>query len=491
MRKIIESRQYETIKIIFLKAMWRLYPDYKIEIQNSLNNGSYGEVYDENGLIELTIKDYKKIKEKIQEIIDQDLPITQVTDDIEKLKERWRDIPRDDVRALLKNCGWAKIKEFKIGDYIDYFYLKPETSSGKVKDFDIYKYNRGFILKTPMEIYDWKVAPMKDTPKIAQAFQEGNDWEKIMGINFAGSINNKVFKKEIAELIMLNETLHTKKINRISNEIIRNDKIKLVTIAGPSSSGKTTLSKKLRLHLQTSGIKTLAISLDDYYVGRKNVPLDENREKDFETIHALDIKLLNENLRDLIEGKEVELPYYNFFTGEREKKGHREKLEENGIIIIEGIHGLNNKLTEYIPRENKYKIYISCLTQTNMDRHNRVHTTDVRKIRRIVRDSLSRDTSGEDTLKMWNSVRKGEEKWIFPYQEEADAIFNSSLCYELGVLKPYAIRELIKIDIESPQYEESKKLVELLSCFVDIETNLVPTDSILKEFIGGSIFYNY
>lgn len=491
MERIIESKQYETIKMVFLKAMWKLYPTYNVEIQNSLNNGSYGEIFNENELVELSLEEYQKIKLEMKNIIKENSPIVQVTDDIELMKENWRMITREDIRELLKNCGWAKIKAFQCGGYVDYFYLTPEKSTGCVKDFDLYKYNKGFILKSPMEVYDWNVAPMKDTPKIAEAFQEGNAWEKIMGINFAGSINKKVFRREIAELIMLNETLHTKKINKISNDIIKNKKIKVVTIAGPSSSGKTTLSKKLRLHLQTSGIKTLAISLDDYYVGRANVPLDENGQKDFETIHALDIKLLNENLRDLIAGKEVELPLYDFFTGERKPVGHMEKLEEDGIIILEGIHGLNDELTKYIPRENKYKIYISCLTQTNMDRHNRVHTTDVRKIRRIVRDSLSRATSGEETLEMWNSVRKGEEKWIFPYQEEADAIFNSSLCYELGVLKPYAIRELIKIDIESPQYEEAKKLVELLSCFVDIETELVPSDSLLKEFIGGSVFYNY
>ncbi|MCI6153233.1 MAG: nucleoside kinase [Fusobacterium perfoetens] len=491
MSKILESKQYETIKLVFLKAMWKLYPDYDVEIQNSLNNGSYGEVYFDGKLISLTKKEYEKIKNEMKKIINDDIPIEMITDNIEVLKEKGKNILREDIKELLKNCGWAKIKEYKVGDYTDYFYLMPEKRTGKVKDFDLYKYNNGFILKTPMEIYNWEIAPMKDTPKIAKAFQEGNAWEKIMGINFAGSINKKVFNKEIAELIMLNETLHSKKINKISNEIIENKDIKIVTIAGPSSSGKTTLSKKLRLHLQTCGIQTLAISLDDYYVGRANVPLDENGNKDFETIYALDIELLNKNLKDLIDGKETELPLYDFFTGERKTKGHKVQLEEGGIIIIEGIHGLNDELTKYIPRENKYKIYISCLTQTNMDRHNRVHTTDVRKIRRIVRDSLSRDTNGEETLKMWNSIRKGEEKWIFPFQEDADAIFNSSLSYELGILKPYAIRELIKVDIDSPQYEEAKKLVELLSCFVDIESSLVPSDSILKEFIGGSVFYNY
>lgn len=290
---------------------------------------------------------------------------------------------------------------------------------------------------------------------------------------------------------MLNETFHDRKIAEIATDIISNKKIRLVTIAGPSSSGKTTFSNKMALQLKTAGVNTLSISLDNYYIGRANVPLDENGQKDFETIEALDIKLLNKNLRELIEGKETELPEYNFFTGEREKETVKATLGKDGIIIIEGIHGLNDMLTSDIPRENKYKIYISCLTQTNMDMHNRVHTTDVRKIRRIARDSISRETSGEETLAMWNSIRRGEEKWIFPFQEEADAIFNSSFTYELGVLKPFALKELVKVPITSEQYDEAKKLASLLSCFVDIDSSLIPIDSILKEFIGGSIFYNY
>ncbi|MGB0405157.1 MAG: nucleoside kinase, partial [Fusobacterium sp.] len=306
-----------------------------------------------------------------------------------------------------------------------------------------------------------------------------------------GSINKKIFDNEILELILLNETLHNKKIASIADQIIEKKDVKLITIAGPSSSGKTTFSKKLLLNLKTCGVDTLAISLDDYYIGRANVPLDENGEKDFETIEALDIKLLNENLKDLIDGKETKLPLYNFNTGERKEKTRTVKLPEGGIIIIEGIHGLNDELTKYIPRENKFKIYISCLTQINMDMHNRVHTTDVRKIRRIVRDSISRKTQGEDTLAMWHSIRKGEEKWIFPFQEDADEIFNSSLSYELCVLKPFALKELIKIGVDSPEYDEAKKLADLLSCFVTVDQSLIPTNSILKEFIGGSIFYKY
>lgn len=493
MKQYLESRQYETVKFVFLKAVHDLFEGHVTEIQNSLNNGSYAEIYNihKKELKVLTEDELNQLRKRMDEIIKEDIPIKLITDDVDELKRKAGKMERLDIKHILENCGWARLREYSLGDYIDYLYLEPESSTGKILDYEIYKYNHGIIFKTPLEVFDWKIPPYKNTPKIAKAFQERNKWEKVMGINYGGSINEKVFENKIAEQIMLNETFHDRKIAEISTEILSNKKIRIVTIAGPSSSGKTTLSKKIELQLKTGGIETLAVSLDNYYIGRANVPLDENGEKDFETIEALDLELLNKNLEDLINGRETKLPIYNFFTGEREKETQKVSLSTNGIIIIEGIHGLNDKLTNHIPRENKYKIYISCLTQTNMDMHNRIHTTDVRKIRRIVRDSLSRETSGEHTLKMWNSIRKGEEKWIFPFQEEADAIFNSSFAYELGVLKPYALKELIKVKITSEQYEEAKKLANLLSCFVDIDPSLIPVDSILKEFIGGSIFYNY
>ena len=493
LKKYLESRQYETVKFVFLKAVHDLFEGHTAEIQNSLNNGSYAEIYntEKKELKILTEKEMTDLKNKMDEIIREDIPITLVTDDVDELKRKAHNMKRFDIKHILENCGWAKIKEYSLGGYVDYFYLSPESSTGKIIAYEIYKYNRGIIFKTPLEVFDWKIASYKNTPKIAKAFHERNRWEKIMKINYVGSINEKVFENKMAEQIMLNETFHDRKIAEIATEILSNKKIRIVTIAGPSSSGKTTLSKKIALQLKTGGADTLAISLDNYYIGRANVPLDENGEKDFETIEALDLALLNKNLEELIAGKETELPIYNFFTGEREAETQRVSLSKEGIIIIEGIHGLNDRLTQNIPRENKYKIYISCLTQTNMDMHNRIHTTDVRKIRRIARDSLSRETSGEETLEMWNSIRRGEEKWIFPYQEEADAIFNSSFTYELGVLKPYALKELIKVKITSPQYDEAKKLASLLSCFVDVDPSDIPVDSIMREFIGGSVFYNY
>lgn len=489
MIKFNAKKYSTTVKLIFLKAVKEVLPEAEVIIDNSLNNGVYGEIFNlKTPLSEDNIKD---ISDKMQEIINKNYPIVLVTDNNEELKRKSESIEREDIRKLLDNSGWTTIMEYEIDGYRDYVYEKPYKFTGDIKVYEITKYNDGFVLKYPKD-ESGELPPKVDTPKIAKVFSEASKWNHILGVDTIGSLNEKVVNKEIGEMIMVNEALHHKEIANIANRIVKNEKIKLVTVAGPSSSGKTTFSKRLYIHLRANGLKPLVISLDNYYIGRANVPLDENGQKDFETIEALDLKLLNENLRDLIDGKEAEIPEYNFITGEREKVGHKMKVAENGgIIIIEGIHGLNERLTKEIPRENKFKIYISCLTQLNIDRHNRISTSDVREIRRLVRDSLSREEGGEGTLAMWASVRRGEEKHIFPYQEEADALFNSNLVYELGVLKSYALRELIKIKPSSPYYEEAKRIMRFLYCFVDIKPDLVPDDSILKEFIGGSIFYKY
>lgn len=483
-----DAKKYSTtLKLVFLKAVNDIFPEGDVIIDNSLNNGIYGEIKN----ILLTEEGIEKISLKMKEIIGKNYPIELISGNNEELKAKSAKIEREDVRKLLDNSGWTSIMEYSIDGYHDYVYEKPYKFTGDIDIFELTKYNDGFILKYPLTS-DKKLPPKIDTPKIAKVFIEAAEWNKILGVDTLGSLNEKVLNKEIGELIRVNEALHHKEIAKIAQTISDNKKIKLVTIAGPSSSGKTTFSKRLYIHLRANGMNPIVISLDNYYIGRANVPLDENGKKDFETIEALDLKLLNENLRDLVAGKEVEIPEYNFLTGEREEVGTKMKVpEKNGLIIIEGIHGLNERLTQEIPRENKFKIYISCLTQLNIDKHNRISTSDVREIRRLVRDSLSREEKGEGTLAMWASVRRGEEKHIFPYQEEADALFNSNLVYELGVLKSYALRELIKVNPSSPYYEEAKRIMRFLYCFVDIKVDLIPDDSILKEFIGGSIFYKY
>lgn len=487
-----DSRKYEkTIKLIFLKAINDLFPNSKVLIEHSLNNGVYGEIQRE-GNTEVTEEELLQVTKKMRDIIEKDYPINLVFDDCEKLKLTSHNIKREDVRKLLDNSGLINIYEYELDSYYDYIYEKPYNNTGDVDLFHLSKYNGGFILKYPTK--NENELPVEiDNPKMAKVFQETGKWERILGVSTIGYLNEKVLtsKAEIGELIRINEALHHKNIAKIASEITDNRDIKLITIAGPSSSGKTTFSKRLYIHLRANEVNPIVISLDNYYIGRNNVPLDEDGNKDFETIEALDLKLLNHNLKDLILGKEVEIPRYNFVTGNREAKGQMMKMPENGLIIIEGIHGLNERLSFEIPKNNKYKIYISCLTQLNIDNHNRIGTSDVRLIRRLTRDSMSRATHVEETLDMWKSVRRGEEKYIFPFQEEADIIFNSTLVYELGVLKSYATKELVKVKIDSPYYREAKRLLQLLNCFLDIDSSLIPDDSILKEFIGNSIFYRY
>lgn len=483
--KKFDARKYRTtIKLITLKAFNLVFEDKKIIVHNSLNNGLFGEVQN----YKLTDADIELVNNKIKDIIAANYPIELLCNNYSELKEQADDVEREDIQKLLNYTFWTDMKEYEIDGYVDYVYNYPYDNTGDVELYELTRYNNGFLLKYPLK--DFETLPPKiDTPKLAKVFSAASKWNSILGVETIGDLNEKVVRKDIAELIRVNEALHHKEIARIAEKISSNEKIKLVTIAGPSSSGKTTFSNRLYTHLRANGVKPIVISLDNYYIGRANVPLDEYGNKDFETIEALDLKLLNQNLTELIEGKEVEIPIYNFVTGEREKVGKMMKVPDHGIIIIEGIHGLNERLTKEIEREAKFKIYISCLTQLNIDIHNRISTSDVREIRRLVRDSLSRDEEGEGTLAMWASVRRGEEKHIFPFQEDADELFNSNLVYELGVLKSYALRELIKIKTSSPYYEEAARLIKFLNCFVDIDANLVPGDSLLKEFIGNSVFY--
>ena len=306
-----------------------------------------------------------------------------------------------------------------------------------------------------------------------------------------GALNDKIDKGELINLVMISEALHEKKIAEIADKISSKNEVKLILIAGPSSSGKTTFANRLGIQLRVNGITPVPISLDDYFVNRDQTPVDENGEYDFETIGSVDTELFNKHLNLILQGEEVEIPEFNFIKGEREWLGKKVKLPANGVIIVEGIHGLNPILTSHIDEKYKFRIYISALTQLNLDNHNRITTTDVRKIRRIVRDQLSRGHGSEDTLKMWHKIKRGEQKNIFVYQEEADVMFNSTLVYELCVLKKYALQELDKIKEDSIVYNEAKRLKGLLSFFREIDKDIVPQNSILREFIGGSIFYKY
>lgn len=477
-----------TLQFVFIKAVLDLFPKSKIVIEHSLNKGIFGEIHKEDAL---SNEDITAIKERMQQIIDDDVPIRKICVTREEAINIFKKYGMEDKIKLLNNIGSKFVKLYELNGMYDYFYGAMAYSTGVLKVFDLICYGTGFLLRYPEMGNTMKLPEYVDNKKLSKIFYESEKWGEILETQDVGSLNEKVLNGEIVDIIRVSEALHEKKIAYIADMINEKKHVKIVLISGPSSSGKTTFAKRLGIQLRVNGLLPVPISLDDYFVNREYTPKDENGEYDFESIHALDLKLFNENLMSLLEGKETELPVFNFKKGIREWKGNKIKLPENGILIVEGIHGLNEMLTSSIPAENKFKIYISALTQLNLDNHNRIATTDVRIIRRIVRDHLSRGYSAESTLKMWPSIRRGEEKNIFVFQENADAMFNSTLVYELCILKKYALDELEKIEEDSPVYYEALRLKSFLHFFKDVDIDKVPENSILREFIGGSCFYEY
>ena len=477
-----------TLQYIFIKASLDIFKDAKIVIQHSISRGIFGEILKEG---ELTEEDISLIKKRMQELIDKDIKINKISVPREKAIEIFKNYNMLDKVKLLSQIELENVSLYELDGRYDYFYGPMAYSTGIIKAYDLIKYAHGFVLRNPEKENVNILGKFIEQKGLAKVFYETEEWLNVLGIGEVGSLNEKVLSREKKELMLTSEALHEKKIAYIADNIVKKPSIKMVLIAGPSSSGKTTFANRLGIQLRVNGLIPVKISLDDYFVEREFTPRDENGDYNFECIEAIDIKLFNENLIDILNGKKVRLPSYNFKTGKRE--WHKEEFEfpKNGILIVEGIHGLNPLLTEKIPAENKYKVYISALTQLNIDNHNRIATTDVRKVRRIVRDYLSRGYDAEETLKMWPSIKKGEKKNIFVFQEEADDMFNSTLPYELCVLKPYAIQQLDKIGPESPVYGEAIRLKSFLSFFKEISVNDVLGNSILREFIGGSYFYEY
>ena len=488
--KKFDSRKYLlTTELILLKAVSEIYPEYNLVFKNSLNKGVYIVTEEKK---RVTKTELKNIETEMKKLIKAKLPIKKTHFNSELVTEKHLENKKKDLIDIFETTGIISFAIYEIEGYKTYFVEELYENTSDIDKFEIYLYDKGFILKTPVEKNKIiEIPEMVDDKKIAAIYKESSKWNDIMNVSYLGSLNRINLEGNIVELIRVNETLHNKKLASISEQIVKAKDLKIITIAGPSSSGKTTFSNRLKLQLLASGLKPLVIGLDDYYIERENIPVNESGEKDFESLKALDTKLLNKNLKDLILGKKVEIPKYDFSTGTRKTKGEIKQLSTDGIIIIEGIHGLNEALLVGIPSEKLFKIYISCLTQLNIDSHNRIKTSMVRKLRRIVRDSISRNFDAEETLEMWGRVREGEEKNIFPYQENADIIFDTSLTYEIGVLKPAAERELIKIKIGSPNYAEARNLLRILSYFTTIPERYVPDESILKEFIGGSYFFNY
>ncbi len=475
-----------TLSLIYVKACKDAYNDIDVSINHSLNKGLYTELEHKHLA---TRKHLNKIKEKMQEIIDAKKTISTNFLSVDKAKEVFLAQNMMDKVEMLKYWNKESIRVYELDGYYDTFYGYLAPNTGFVNKFDLRLFYPGIILNFPTREGNFELPEYIEQKKLSKVFREAEDWGKIMDVSHVDALNRKIVNNTIGDMIRVNEALHEKKIAYIADEITNDKNIKIVLIAGPSSSGKTTFAQRLSIQLRVNGKKTYAISLDDYFVDRHLSPKDEKGDFDFETIEALDLELFNEQLIDLMSGEEVQIPVYNFKEGIREYTRDPIKLTEDHIIIIEGIHGLNDELTKNIPQINKFKIYISALTQLNIDRHNRISTSDLRLLRRIVRDNTHRGNNAFKTMELWDNVVKGTEKYIFPFQENADAIFNSALVYELCVLKKYAEPIIMEIDENNKFYSERQRLMKFLSYFLPIEDeSAIPNTSILREFIGGSCF---
>ena len=466
------------------KAFHELYPEMHLTVNYQLSCAMFCEI--ENTKITQEIID--NVKRKMQEIIDQDLPIRKIEMTPEEAKEFY------DKEATLRGRLQADINKKKVSlyyceDYYNYFYGTMPISTGFAKAFDLSKFRNGFLLEYP-RISETEVRHRnQESLKLVSAMDEYDEIYKLMKINTVYRLNKKIRDGKVKELILLSEAIHEKKIAEIADKIKQKQNVRMILIAGPTSSGKTTFAGKLGMALRVQGIKPVTISVDNYFVEREQNPIDENGNYDFECIEAIDVDLFNTQMLDLLAGKEVELPTFDFATGHKQYLGNKLQLAEDEILVIEGIHCLNDELTNQIAKENKFKIYISDLTVLNIDYYNRISTTDTRLIRRIARDYQFRNYSALHTLKMWNSVGKGEKKYIFPYQEEADCMFNSSIIYELAVLKDFVVPLLEEIDDTHPEYSEARRLIDMLQYFESVkEIDLIPNNSLLREFIGGSIY---
>ena len=474
---------------ILVKAVDNLYPCGTISLEHPVSKGYFCKLH-----IDRTIglDDVSRIKKRMQEIINEDLPITRYEQRTEDVIKIFQERGMTDKVKLLSTSGKLYSFYYRLGDTLDCYYSSLVPSTGYIKKFDIVKYYDGLLLQIPNKNNPEKIEELIKQEKMLEVFQEHHRWNEILGISTVGDFNIACNEGHAIDLINVSEALQERKIVKIADEIaarqVGDNRVKIILISGPSSSGKTTFSKRLTIQLMTNGLKPYPISLDDYFVNRDNTPLDENGNHDFESLYAVDLPFFKKQLDTLLEGGEVELPKFNFSSGMRESSGIKFRLEDNMILILEGIHALNPELTPNIPAENKYKIYVSALTTILLDKHNYIPTTDNRLLRRIIRDSKYRGSSAESTIARWPSVRAGEEKWIFPYQENADAMFNSALLFELAVIKDHIEPILRKVPNNCPEYSEAHRLLHFLSYFVSIQDTELPPTSLLREFLGGSSF---
>lgn len=477
-----------SVEFLMMKALYDVIPEDSLErvvVDFSLSKGLFCRLDGETTVSQQLLD---RVEQRMRELVAGNLPIEKECINTDAALERFHTHRMYDKENLFHYRRVSKVNLYRINEFEDYYYGYMAPSTGYLPYFKLYPYDDGFVLQMPVKEAPETVPPFEPQHKVYQALRESARWGEKLGVPTVGKLNDRITRGEVTELILVQEALMEKKMAMIADAVLSNPDKRIVMIAGPSSSGKTTFSHRLSIQLRAEGLVPHPIAVDDYFVNRVDSPRDENGNYNYEDLDCIDVKQFNEDLAALLRGETVALPTYNFVKGEREYRGKTLKLGADDILVIEGIHCLNDRLTPQIPAEVKFKIYISALTQLNIDEHNRIPTTDGRLIRRMVRDARTRGTSAKDTIAMWQSVRRGEEKNIFPYQETADMVFNSALIYELAVLKSYAEPLLFGIERNTPEYTEAKRLLKFFDYFVGIPSEEIPKNSILREFIGGSCF---
>lgn len=472
--------------LLMLKAFYAVVGPENVEkviVDFSIGKGFFVEA---RGNFTLNQELLDQVKAKMQEYVDQEIPILKRSISTDDAIERFHRHRMYDKERLFRYRRVSRVNVYSIDGFEDYFYGYMVPNTKYIRYFDLKLYEYGFVLMLPSMMAPTVLPQFAPLPKLFHTLADSSLWGQRLDLETVGALNDKIAEGDMSHLIMIQEALQEKRIAEIAAQIAERKTAKIVMIAGPSSSGKTTFSHRLSVQLEAIGLKPHPIAVDNYFVNRIDSPRDEDGNYNYEILECLDVEQFNQDMQALLRGEQVELPYYNFKKGEREYKGDLLKLGKEDILVIEGIHCLNDRLSYSLPRESKFKIYISALTQLNIDEHNRIPTTDGRLLRRMIRDARTRGTSARDTIRMWPSVRKGEEENIFPYQEEADAMFNSALIYELAVLKQYVEPLLFGIPKNCPEYTEAKRLLKFLDYFIGVSSEDIPKNSILREFIGGS-----
>lgn len=476
-----------TATLMFLKACEDLLgtgATTKIALDYSIGNSIFCDFLEDRVIDDAFAQ---SIQKRMEELAKANLPITKRSLDTDQAAKYFDRIGLKGKKELFQFRRESKTNIYSLDGYDNYFYGYMAPSTGYIPAFLVYAYQHGVVLQIPKRKQTEEIVPFTPQPKLFHVMQRSREWTKTMGVDTVGALNDEITHGNINHLILLQEGLQEKLLADIADEIVSKNK-RIILIAGPSSSGKTTFSHRLSIQLEIAGLTPHPVSMDDYFLDRELSPRDENGNYNFETIASLDVDLLTKHINQLLDGEEIDVPSYNFITGKREYHGHKLKIGEKDVLVMEGIHGLNGTLTNEIPEDAKYRIYVSALNQINLDEHNRIPSSDGRLLRRIVRDAMTRGNDARETISRWDSVRKGEEDNIFPYQEEADVMFNSAQIYEIAVLKQYAEPLLFAVPRDCPEYQEAKRLLKFLEYFLNIPSEAIPKTSLLREFIGGSCF---